>query len=323
MKILVTGAAGFIGSHLAEKLAELGHDVAGVDCFTDYYSRKLKELNAADVKAKGVRFAETDLATDALDEALAGVEIVYHCAAQPGISDQVPFEDYVRNNLVATQRLAEAAMDAPALALFVNVSTSSVYGKHAIDPEDAAPKPTSYYGVTKLAAEQLALSYHRQKGFPACSLRLFSVYGPRERPEKLYPRLIGCILTDAPFPLYEGSREHSRSYSYIDDIVQGFVAVLDHVDECVGEIFNIGSDIETTTGAGIDIVERILGRKARIAQRPARKGDQLRTHANIDKARRVLGYNPYTRPEEGLRAEVDWYRERIAGLGQGRSDASC
>ena len=308
--ILVTGAAGFIGSHLAERLAGLGHEVVGVDCFTDYYSRELKEMNAEEVRAAGVRLVELDLAEDPLDGVLEGAEFVYHCAAQPGIDAATPFESYLRNNVLATRRLAEAAI-APALKCFVNISTSSVYGKHATDPEDAPPKPMSYYGVTKLAAEQLVLSYQRQGLLPACSLRLFSVYGPRERPEKLHPKLVACILADDEFPLYEGSREHSRSYSYIDDILQGLVAVLDHVDECVGGIFNIGSDIETTTGREIEIVEEIMGRKAKIVSRPSRPGDQLRTHANIDKARRVLGYRPVTRPEDGLREYVAWYRKRM------------
>jgi len=311
MRILITGVAGFIGSHLADRLLGLGHEVVGLDCFTDYYSRWLKDLNADSVRQKGGTVLELDLAQDRLEAALDGVELVYHCAAQPGISHTTPFDDYLRNNIIATRRLARQAMSAPGLKCFVNVSTSSVYGRHAADNEEAAPKPTSHYGVTKLAAEQLVLSYQRESGFPACSLRLFSVYGPRERPEKLYPKLIGCILRDQPFPLYEGSREHSRSFTYVADIVDGFVAVMDNMDACFGEILNIGSDIETTTGRGIDIVEQIIGKKAKIDPHPRRPGDQLRTYANIEKARRVLGYEPTTTPEEGLQAAVDWYREYI------------
>ncbi len=314
MKVLVTGAAGFIGSHLCEGLSDLGHTVVGLDCFTDYYDQALKDLNAQDLAARGMEVMNLDLAEDDLSASLAGVEVVYHCAAQPGISATTAFEEYLRNNLVATRRLAEAAMASDALISFVNVATSSVYGKHATDSEETPPKPTSYYGVTKLAAEQLVLSYYREKGFPACSLRLFSVYGPRERPEKLYPKLIGAILRDEPFPLYEGSRDHSPSCTYVDDIIAGFVAVLEHLDACQGEIFNIGSDIEITTGRGMEIVEEILGKKARIDARPPRPGDQLRTHADITKARRVLGYTPKTAPEEGLRKEVAWYKDRILGM---------
>jgi len=311
MNILVTGAAGFIGSHLAERLAEMGHNVSGVDCFTDYYDRRLKELNARDAVAKGVRMLELDLARDELESALEGVGAVFHCAAQPGISETTPFEAYVRNNIIATRRLAETAMASPGLRCFVNVSTSSVYGKHATDTEDAPPKPTSYYGVTKLAAEQLVLAYQREEEFPACSLRLFSVYGPRERPEKLYPKLIRSILAGTAFPLYEGSLEHSRSFTYIDDAVQAFTALLDHVDECVGEIINIGSDVEMTTARGIEIIEAIMGKKAKLALQPPRPGDQLRTCANIEKARRLLGYAPKTELEEGLKAEIDWYAGRV------------
>jgi nucleoside-diphosphate-sugar epimerase len=311
MKILVTGAAGFVGSHLAERLSERGHDVVGLDCFSDYYPRVLKELNARDVSEKGAPVLELDLAADDLAPPLAGVEVVYHLAAQPGISATTPFRDYVRNNIDATFRLLEAAKNLPTLRCFVNVSTSSVYGAHATDSEETPPKPTSYYGVTKLAAEQLVLAYSREQGFPAASLRLFSVYGERERPEKLYPKLIRAILEKREFPLYEGSEKHSRSFTYIGDIIDGFVSVLENLDKCLGEIFNIGSDIEITTGEGIRIVEEIMGEKAKRRIVPKRPGDQLRTHANIDKARRILGYSPKVTPEEGLRAEIEWYRERI------------
>ncbi len=313
MRIIVTGAAGFIGSHLSQKLKKLGHDVAGIDCFTDYYNRALKELNAADLKEDGIEMLQLDLAEDSLEQILDGAEVIYHFAAQPGNSPNTTFEMYLRNNIIATRRLTDTARQVATLKCFVNVSTSSVYGKQATDPEDIAPKPISPYGVTKLAAEQLVLAYQRDKGFPACSIRIFSVYGPRERPEKLYPILIHSILADKEFPLFEGSREHSRSFTYIDDALKGFIAVLEHVDESCGEIFNIGSDIEITTGRGIEIVEEIMGKKAKIALKPKRPGDQIRTYANIGKARRILGYAPTTHPEEGLRKEVEWYEQKVFG----------
>lgn len=315
MKIVVTGAAGFIGSHLAETLAQKGHTVVGIDSFTDYYSAQLKQANADDVETAGVRLHRLDLATDDLSPALQDVEFVFHLGGQPGISATVPLADYVRNNVVAMDKLLLACQPQDSLRCFVNVSTSSVYGRHAYDPEDAAPKPTSYYGVTKLAAEQLALALHREKGFPACSLRIFSVYGPRERPEKLYPKLIRSILTDTPFPLYEGSKEHSRSFTYVGDIVAGFLAVLDRPEQVIGEIINLGSDVEMTTGQGIDLIEQIMGKKARFDIQPKRPGDQLHTCANIGKARQLLGYAPYTQLEDGLKAEVAWYVNRIYANG--------
>lgn len=315
MKIVVTGAAGFIGSHLAEALANQGHEVVGIDCFTDYYPAQLKQANAEDVVAAGVTLHRLDLASDDLAPALDGAEFLFHLAGQPGISASTPLADYVRNNIVATDRLLTACQQQSSLRCFVNVSTSSVYGRHAYDSEDAAPKPTSYYGVTKLAAEQLALATHREKGFPACSLRIFSVYGPRERPEKLYPKLIRSILADTPFPLFEGSEAHSRSYTFVGDIIEGFVSVLDRPEKVIGEIINMGSDVEMTTGEGIALIEQIMGKKAQLDMRPRRPGDQLHTCANIAKARELLSYAPHTQLADGLRAEVDWYVNRIYARG--------
>jgi UDP-glucuronate 4-epimerase len=308
MRILVTGAAGFIGSHLTERLLAEGHAVVGLDCLTDYYARSLKERNVAAIQRAGAVFLPVDLA---VDDAVADVDVVYHLAAQPGISANTPFETYVRNNITATYRLLVALRRRGAFPPLINVSTSSVYGADATGPETTEPRPTSYYGVTKLAAEQLVLAEQRDRGAPTCSLRLFSVYGPRERPEKLYPQLIGAILDERPFPLFAGSEAHVRSYTYVEDIVDGLVAVLDHLDACVGEILNIGTDHVITTGEAIDIVQEIMGKTAIIEQRPPRPGDQQRTHACIDKARRLLGYDPATTPREGLAREVAWYHDEI------------
>ncbi|VAW31363.1 UDP-glucose 4-epimerase [hydrothermal vent metagenome] len=313
MKIVVTGAAGFIGSHLAETLAKQGHTVVGIDSFTDYYAARLKQANADAIEAAGVTLHRLDLATDDLTSALQDVEFVFHLAGQPGISAAVPMADFVRNNLVMMNQLLLACQQQSTLRCFVNIATSSIYGRHAYDSEEAPPKPTSYYGVTKLAAEQLALAFHREQNLPACSLRIFSVIGPRERPEKLYPKLIRSILTDTPFPLFEGSTEHSRSYSYVGDIVEGFTAVLDRPDQVIGEIINMGSDIERTTGQGIAIIEKIMGKKATFDMKPKRPGDQLHTCANISKAKRLLGYTPHTTLEEALAAEVAWYVNDIYG----------
>ena len=313
MKILVTGAAGFIGSHLAERLCDLGHVVRGVDCLTDYYSRQLKELNVGQLRERGIQISPLDLSTGDLGALADDVEVIYHLAAQPGLSAAVNLDTYMTNNVVATQRLLEATLSSQSLLAFVNVSTSSVYGADATGDETSETRPTSYYGVSKLAAEQLALSYARDRGHPACSMRLFSVYGPRERPEKLYPRLIGSILSDQPFPLREGSETHQRSYTYVSDIVDGLVAAVDNVDKLAGEIFNIGSEVSISTTEGMGIVELIIGKSARIEKKPALPGDQQRTKANIDKARKVLGYAPKTSVRDGLKRTVDWYRQHIHG----------
>jgi UDP-glucuronate 4-epimerase len=310
VRILVTGAAGFIGSHLAERLAVEGHDVVGLDCLTDYYAPALKMANARKLQASGVEMLMLDLVTDDLGEAVESVEAIYHLAAQPGLSP-LPFSAYERNNVIATERLLMAARRDSALRFFANIATSSVYGKDATRDEDAAPRPASWYGVTKLAAEQLVLAAQRDDGFPACSFRIYSVYGPRERPDKLYPRLIHSILADEPFPLFEGSEHHQRSFTYVGDIVDGLLTPLSLADRCIGEIFNLGNETAITTGEGIRIVERIIGRPARIERRPPRPGDQTRTQANIAKARAMLGYNPSTPPQVGLAREVRWYRDEI------------
>ena len=314
MKILVTGAAGFIGSHLSERLIDLGHEVVGIDCFTPYYDRVLKDLNAVDIKAKGVKLINKDLVTDDLTEYVDGTEVVYHLAAQPGISATEPFETYLNNNIIATHRLIEAVKELPSLRFFANIATSSIYGTDATMAEDAAPEPSSYYGVTKLTGEQLVLSEQRDVGMPACSFRLFSVYGERERPDKLYPRVYRSLFTDYKFPYFEGSEDHLRSYTYVGDVIDAFVMVLDQLDKCNGEIFNIGLDAAITTGEALEILQEVMGIPMKYERKPPRAGDQAKTSADITKARKILGYNPTTTPAEGFAKTGKWYQEKILPL---------
>ncbi len=310
MKILVTGAAGAIGSHVAERLCREGHEVIAVDSFTDFYDRKIKELNAAAVRAAGADFRNMDLATDDLSTIVDGVDVIFHLAAQPGISSATHFDKYLRNNVIATERLLSAA-EKSSLKGFINFGTSSIYGEYARGDETTAPAPTSHYGVTKLAAEQLVLSRHRGRGFPALSLRIFSVYGERERPEKLYHKLTKAILEDAEFPLHENAREMIRSYTYVGDIIDGCMLVLQNLDSCIGEVINLGNDATHTTGKGIELIEEILGKKARFKIVPPRPGDQKETSANIAKAKRLFGYKPKVSLAEGLEREVEWYIKHI------------
>ncbi|MCB9461280.1 MAG: SDR family NAD(P)-dependent oxidoreductase [Anaerolineaceae bacterium] len=307
MKILITGAAGFIGSHLAETLLRDGHDVVAIDNINDYYAQAIKRHNADQIIAQGAKLHTLDLATDDLADVVKDVEAVYHCAAQPGISSKVSYQTYVRNNLDATFNLLQALRGVTTIKRFVNVATSSIYGSKATSPEDVAAEPISYYGVTKLAAEQLVMAQQRESGFPSLSFRLFSVYGARERPDKLYPRLIHSIVDGNPFPLYESSLEHSRSFTYVGDVVKAFITALDH-DACVGEIFNIGTTTSIKTGAAIAIVEDILGKPANTIKMPRRVGDQQQTAAVIDKAQRILGYHPNTPFREGVTHMIQWYQ---------------
>jgi len=313
MKILVTGVAGFIGSHTAERLKDLGHEVIGLDNFSTYYSTSLKQLNVNALNDKGVEVLKLDLREGAFKDQLPNdIHCIFHFAAQPGISATSSFEDYLENNVIATKNLVDYALSLTDLKLFVNIGTSSIYGLEATFPEDYAPKPASFYGVTKLAAEQLVLQKSREKLFKACSLRLYSVIGPRERPEKMYTKLIACGLEQKPFPLYEGSEKHLRSFTYVGDIVDGVVSVLKHIDQVDGEIINLGTEIEHTTQEGIDAVEKVLGRSIDINIVPKRPGDQWRTKANIDKAKRLLNYNPKTSLLEAVKHQVEWYKANFS-----------
>ncbi|PKG51751.1 NAD-dependent epimerase/dehydratase family protein [Olleya sp. 1-3] len=309
MKILVTGAAGFIGSHTCERLHDLGHDVVGLDNFNDYYSLALKTLNEKALLEKGIKIIKTDLRADNLAEALPkDINYIFHFAAQPGISASSTFEDYFTNNIIATKNLIDYALECNSLELFVNIGTSSIYGLEATFPETKAPEPASHYGVTKLAAEQLVLQKSREKLFKSCSLRLYSVIGPRERPEKMYTKLIACAYNGEAFPLYEGSATHLRSFTYVGDIVDGIVSVVGNDTKVDGEIINLGTEVEHTTQDGIEAVEQVIGQAIKIDHVKARVGDQLRTKANIDKARKLLNYNPQTTLLEGVKAQVEWYK---------------
>lgn len=312
MRILVTGAAGYIGSNLCGLLKGAGHEVLGLDAFNDYYSVAIKRSNEAALRDLGIGVWDMDLACDGLTSAFEGIDAVVHLAAQPGISSRTPWEDYNRNNVVATHRLLEAAISA-GVSRMVNVSSSSVYGLQATDSEESEPKPASWYGETKLAAELEIMGAYRLSGFSACSLRLFSVFGERERPEKLFPLLIRAIANDEAFPLYEGSLEHRRSFTYIGDICEGILAVLTNWDKSEGQIFNLGTDQCFTTGEAIGAVEKVMGKRAKIKRTPARLGDQAATHANIDKIRSILGWKPRTGLQEGVEKMVAWYMNEVHG----------
>jgi UDP-glucuronate 4-epimerase len=309
MKITVTGAAGFIGSHLCEALSSQGHVVTGVDNFSDYYSPALKRRNVAAVRSCGVTCIERDLVSDALED-LVACDVLYHLAAQPGISE-LPFQSYVSNNLTATLRLLDAIRATRSSPGVVYVSTSSVYGRAAVGDEGSEPKPTSLYGVTKLAAEQATLAAAREGGLAACSLRLFSVYGPRERPDKLFATLLRSVLEDRPFTLREGSESHRRSFTYVGDAVNGLLSVLPDIRTHRGEIFNIGATESASIGDALALVERITERSVRVVRTERRPGDQEETRARIDKARTVLGYEPKTTLEAGVTEQFRWLQSIV------------
>lgn len=312
MRILVTGAAGFIASHLCEKLAHLGHEVFGIDNFCDYYNPQLKELNANDLKASGVSIFKADLTEDLTKIFEKSYDYIYHLAAQPGISSETTLEEYVKNNIFATQNLLDAVLlHNQELKSFINIATSSVYGIEATVNENVSPAPVSYYGTTKLAAEQLVLGLQRLNKIHACSIRLYSVYGPRERPEKLYTKLIESLFTNSSFPLFEGSLKHERSFTYVGDIVDGLVSIIGKENEVDGQIINLGTDEVNTTQDGITAVEQIMNKNLLIENKPARKGDQQRTAAVIDKAKNILGYSPKVSLRKGLEQQVKWYKEKF------------
>lgn len=311
--VVVTGVAGFIGSHLALRARQAWNaSVTGIDNFDQYYASRLKRETARILREQNIAVLEGDLVSIDPSTLPADCEIVFHAAAQPGISATTSFETYLKNNVVATEHLLNWARTLRHLRLFVNLSTSSVYGLDARCGETTAPAPASYYGVTKLAAEQLCLASHRQTGLPTCSCRLFSVYGPRERPDKLVPKLLHAVFHGQPFPFFEGSETHVRSFTYIDDIVDGLMRVGSRGSELAGNIFNLGTDVACTTQDVVNGIESLTGKELRKRILPPRAGDQFATTAVIDKARTTIGYSPPTTLKEGLRKTIEWYQAELS-----------
>jgi len=308
LKVVVTGAAGFIGSHLCERLLDDGHDVLAIDRFSDYYSTERKKRNIELARASdSFTFANLDLADAGLEPVVEGASFIFHLAAQPGVraSWGGSFEVYVRDNIVATQRLLEAVKGRD-IERFVYASSSSIYG----DPESLPtneldlPRPKSPYGVSKLAAEHLCALYHRNYGVPTVSLRYFTVFGPRQRPDMAFHRMIAAALSGEKFTLY-GSGTQTRDFTFVDDAVDATVAAAKQGVE--GRAYNIGGGNRASVLDAIQMIEELLGRRVELERGGEQKGDVLHTLADIALAREELGYNPRVKLKEGLSRQVEWF----------------
>jgi nucleoside-diphosphate-sugar epimerase len=307
MRAMITGVAGFIGSHLAEKLLGLGHEVLGVDKFLDNYSRDFKEANLAPfVQHPSFRFIEDDVVNIELRQLLGQTDYVFHLAAQPGVRSSwgEEFSHYSHNNISATQVLLEACKEI-AVRKFVYASSSSVYGDTDDLPmrESGRTRPVSPYGVSKLAAEHLCYLYWKAFGIPTVSLRFFTVYGPRQRPDMFFHILMRHLLRDDEIPLYDDG-EQSRDFTYCADIVEGLTAAAFYPGS--GEVFNLGGGGEITLLNAIALIEKISGGKAKLKRLDRQRGDVRRTRASLDLARKKLGYKPLVSLEEGLTRQWEW-----------------
>jgi nucleoside-diphosphate-sugar epimerase len=305
MRVLVTGAAGFVGSHLAEVLVAADHEVVGLDSFVDNYPRALKEANVAGLRT-GPRFSllEADLRYDDLRGALDGVQVVVHEAAMPGLPRSwTDFQDYLDCNVLGTQRLLEAAQSAN-IDKFLHISTSSVYGLNAVGDERQPTRPISPYGVTKLAAEHLTLAFVDMFGFPASILRYFSIFGPRQRPDMAYHIFCEALLDGGPITVF-GDGEQSRTNTFVTDAVLGTIAAIEGAQP--GEAYNIGGGEAITINEAIRTLSEALGVTPEVRYEPGRVGDQRRTDADTAKALEAFGYRPTVGPHEGLRAQAAWH----------------
>ncbi len=304
MRALVTGAAGFIGSTLAERLLRDGADVVGLDCFTDYYPRPLKEHNLAGLRDQPrFRLIESRIQDADLVSLLADRTHVFHLAAQAGVRKSWGrhFAVYIRNNIEATHVLLEACVGR-SLERFVYASSSSVYGDSVSLParEDALVQPVSPYGVTKLAAEHLCGLYHVNHGVPAVALRYFTVYGPRQRPDMAFHRFLRAITLDQPITLY-GDGEQTRDFTYVHDAVTAAVAA--GTKGVAGRVYNIGGGSRVSVNQVLEMIGRVSGRRPLVSVDPAQKGDMRHTYADTRLARTDLGFVPAVHLEEGLTAE--------------------
>ena len=307
MRCLITGVAGFVGSHLAERLLADGHDVWGIDSFNDYYSRSLKERNLTIVRSyERFHLIEGDLLTLDLPRLLEGMDWIFHQAAQAGVraSWGQEFERYVNCNVLATQKLLEAARHATGLQRrFVYASSSSVYGNTTVLPisEALTPHPLSPYGVTKLAAENLCSLYHQNFGLSTVSLRYFSVYGPRQRPDMAFHRFCKAILDHQPNFIY-GDGSQTRDFTYISDVVEANIRAATS-DDAVGKVINIAGGSHVTLHQVLQMLQDISRSTVNVVFKAKQYGDVDHTYADTSRAQQILGYRPQVSLREGLAQE--------------------
>ena len=310
MRVLVTGAAGFIGSHLCEALLDGGHEVLALDGFVPSYPRADKEANLAALIGRArFSFLEADLRSDPLDRHLDGVDAVINEAAMAGLARSwAEFDLYVGCNLVGLQRLLDAAVRA-GVGRFVQASTSSVYGLEAVGDEDRPLRPVSPYGVSKLAAEQLIVAYVAEFDLSAVILRYFSIFGPRQRPDMAYHRFIEAMVDGRPITVH-GDGEQTRSNTYVADCVRGTMLALDRAP--IGATYNIGGGDVISLNEAIATIAEALETRPRIERAPRARGDQRHTAADIGRASDALGFRPEMPVREGLRRQVEWHLRRRA-----------
>ena len=313
MKALVTGAAGFIGSNLSERLLAQGATVIGLDCFTDYYPRERKEHNLRGLRqTPGFNLVEAAIADADLPRLLEGVTHVFHLAAQAGVRKSWgrDFRVYTVNNVEATQILLEACVGRP-LERLVYASSSSVYGDKVALPmtEEALPQPVSPYGVTKLSAEQLCYLYQVNYAVPTVSVRYFTVYGPRQRPDMGFHKFLRAVMRDEPVPQFGDGRQ-TRDFTFVADAVAATIAA--GTRGTPGGVYNIGGGSRVELLDVFELIQRVTGRPLRIDRIDAQRGDMRDTYADTTRARADLGFAPTVSLEQGLRAQFEWMTE--AGL---------
>jgi nucleoside-diphosphate-sugar epimerase len=304
MECIVTGAAGFIGSHLCERLLDDGHRVIGIDCLTNYYPRSIKERNLAELRNRPhFEFHQLDLSCDPLEGVTRGAEWVFHLAAMAGlVKSWTNFDQYNLHNIVATQRLLQSVKDSPHLNRLVFASTSSIYGRYASGDESLPVRPSSPYGVTKLAGENLCRVYADEFEVPSIVLRYFSVYGPRQRPDMGYYKFIQAVLDGQPITL-TGDGTQVRGNTFISDCVAATVAAVNAVP---GEIFNVGGGEMVNVLDVIRRIEMITGKTAKVQRVSERPGDQIYTAADTSKLMRHTGWKPEVGIDEGLARQIAW-----------------
>lgn len=305
----ITGVAGFIGSHLAEKLLAEGYAVIGIDSFEPNYPRWIKEINIAGFKTSpSFNFIEGNLLKLNLKEIFSGVDFIFHEAAQVGVRNSwgKHFANYVKNNVLLTQRILETVKGL-SIRKFIFASSSSVYGDAVDRPANEVTicMPLSPYGITKLTSEALCNSYHKSFGIPIVSLRYFTVYGSSQRPDMAFHKFIKSIFESREIEIY-GDGNQTRDFTHISDIVKANILAMQAPD---GEVFNIGGGSRIILKKAISVIEKIIGKKTRIRYKETQKGDVRDTWADLNKARTVLGYKPEVKFEKGIEEEIEWIKK--------------